>query len=78
MKNWYLLIITIIFLIVKPKITQVDYKPAGIIVWLKRKIAECGCEIFEEDIKINENNIGNFYKEYVESFKEQSKEKYRK
>lgn len=75
MKKLTLLIITIIFFNCKSENkSQVDYANSLSNCLTKKeiKLLNKGCEIFEEEIlKINErNNIGNSYKEYVESFKE--------
>jgi hypothetical protein len=75
MKKLTLLIITILFFNCKTENkSQVDYANSLSNCLTKKeiKLMNKGCEIFEEEIlKINErNNIGNSYKEYVESFKE--------
>jgi hypothetical protein len=75
MKKLTLLIITIIFFNCKTENkSQVDYANSLSNCLTKKeiKLLNKGCEIFEEQIlKIYErNNIGNSYKEYVESFKE--------
>ena len=75
MKKLTLLIITIIFFNCKTENqSQVDYADSlsNCLTKNEIKLLNKGCELFEKEIlKINEkNNVGNSYKEYVESFKE--------
>ncbi|SDR94843.1 hypothetical protein SAMN05216503_1485 [Polaribacter sp. KT25b] len=75
MKKLTLLIITIIFFNCKTENqSQVDYADSlsNYLTKNEIKLLNRGCELFEKEIlKINEkNNVGNSYKEYVESFKE--------
>tara|TARA_R110001592_G_scaffold25316_6_gene96289 strand:- start:430 stop:969 length:540 start_codon:yes stop_codon:yes gene_type:complete len=75
MKKLTLLIISIVFFNCKiENQSQVDYADSlsNCLTKNEIKLLNRGCELFEKEIlKINEkNNVGNSYKEYVESFKE--------
>jgi hypothetical protein len=75
MKKLTLLIITIIFFNCKTENkSQVDYANSlsNCLTKNEIKLLNKGLELFEKEIlKISEkNNVGNSYKEYVESFKE--------